>query len=98
MLNMILWDTKPEKDLNYKDAHNWAVSVHPETNSHIASKVESALLYANLKDQFETDNWYWTSTQYSTACVYGQLFFNGYQTHSDILSERRVRAVSRLPL
>jgi hypothetical protein len=96
--HLILWNIKPEKDLNYKDAHNWAVAVDPATNSHIANKVESALLYANLKDQFETDNWYWTSTQSSADYVYGQDFTSGGQHDSHIRNERRVRAVSRLPL
>ena len=96
--HLILWNAKPKNDLNYKDGANWAKDIHPETNSHIASKVESALLYANLRDEFDHDQWYFTSTQSSTGYVYGQDFTFGSQGGSSLSSERRVRAVSRLPL
>lgn len=63
---------------------------------YIPSRAEAALLYAIAAAEFETDNWYLTSTQYSEIYAWTQLFSNGYQGGNRKSSERRCRFVRRL--
>lgn len=41
---------------------------------------EAAQLYANAKDEHETDDWYWTSEPLGASYAWVQLFSNGYQS------------------
>jgi hypothetical protein len=56
------------------------------------------LLAANLKDHFNQDDWYWTSTQYSSISAWVQDFSNGYQSYYSKSSTARAVAVRRLVL
>ncbi len=62
------------------------------------TRFESALLYAHVRDHFDTSKWHWTSTQYSEDYAWGQNFTNGNQYGYDKKFEGRVRLVRRLPL
>ena len=72
-----------------------ALQIDGHTDYHLPSQAEMHLLAANLEDQFEQDDWYWTSTQYSSSNAWCQTFSYGYQY--DILKdvEARARAVRR---
>ena len=65
---------------------------------YLASRFESALLYAMLRDQIELGDWYWTSTQGSAGYAWMQYFYNGNQTSLNKYDSGRARAVRRLNL
>ena len=44
---------------------------------------ELKTLYANGCDQFDTDRWYWSSTQFSRLNAFYQSFYDGYTTYDD---------------
>ncbi|ETF00696.1 hypothetical protein W822_20165 [Advenella kashmirensis W13003] len=67
------------------------------TDFYLPSKRESALLYANLPDQFES-GWHWTSTQVSAYSAAIQNFLNGSQSNYVKDDEFRVRVVRRLTI
>src|SRR3972149_5892992 len=50
---------EPDKDVTWGEAIAWAKGVGGE----LPTRRESALLYANARDQIDTDPWYWTATQ-----------------------------------
>jgi hypothetical protein len=91
---LVLLDDKPTGELNWKDALAWAKAL----NAEVPTRVESAMLFANLPDAFEKD-WHWTSEQHSDAdYAWVQGFDYGYQSPNRKSYEGRVRAVRRLPL
>jgi hypothetical protein len=59
---------------------------------------EVRLLYINSPDSFDTDGWYWTSTQHAADPDYAwvQDFSFGYQGDDRKSSEYRARAVRRI--
>ena len=63
---------------------------------YIPSRAESALLYAVAPDEFKTDSYYMTSTQYSEYGAWMQYFAYGHQYDYLKFNERRVRFVRRL--
>lgn len=65
---------------------------------YLPSRGESALMYASLPDQFKTDSYYWTSTQFSANSGFDQFFYYGAQHYFNKKSEARARAVRRLVL
>ena len=75
-----------------------ALQIDGHADYHLPSQAEAHLLAANLKDQFEQDDWYWTSTQYSALSAWAQDFGNGYQDISTKVTTGRARAVRRLIL
>ena len=97
--HLILHVTEAPSKLNLADAQKWAegIEVEGHTDFHVATNVESALLYANLKDLFDPAGWYWTSTQYAGNEGYAwlQYFGYGYQNGLDKSYAGRVRAVRR---
>ena len=62
---------------------------------YLPSRFESALLYAQLRDQIEFGDWYWTSTQDSAGDAWVQYFYYGYYGKNNT---GRARAVRRLSL
>ena len=82
-------------DLNWEAAKAWAASVGGE----LPNRREQALLYANLKDQFQSA-WYWSSEQHASYSdfAWSQDFYYGGQGSYDKSSELRARAVRRLIL
>jgi hypothetical protein len=65
----------------------------------LPTRREQALLFANLKDQFE-DRYYWSSEQHASYDDYAwvQVFDYGYQGNTSKSAELRARAVRRLTI
>lgn len=95
--HLILAAEAPKKDLAWQAALDLAKTIAADGHSDfsVPTRWESALLYANLQDQFETDCWHWTSTQYSESSAWGQYFTCGSQGCSGKAYERRCRFVRR---
>jgi hypothetical protein len=83
------------EDVTWDQAKEFAAAAGGE----LPTRNEQALLFANLKDQFEED-WYWSGTQHASSPSYAwyQTFGNGYQDLSLKSYEGRARAVRRLPI
>jgi hypothetical protein len=75
--------------------HAKTIAVDGHSDFTVPTRFESALLYANLQDQFDTDYWYWTSTQYSESYAWYQSFGSGFQNYLVKDYERRCRFVRR---
>ncbi len=84
-----------EENLNWEDAKKWAAKHGGE----LPSRNEQALLFANLKSQFQP-TWYWSSQQHETESSWAwcQYFDDGTPTRYHKLGEFRARAVRRLPI
>ncbi len=91
--HLVLLAEKPEADLPWKQAIKWAGGLG--NGSRLPTRWESALLYANLREQFDTDAWYWTSTQCSASRAWFQYFYYGTQLDDSKSVEARARAVRR---
>ena len=81
-------------DATWQDAMDWAKSIGGD----LPNRVEQALLFATLKDQFQKD-WYWSNTLHASGAssAWIQSFSGGDQSISHILGQCRARAVRRLP-
>jgi hypothetical protein len=97
---LILFTEITETERNWKDSLDASKEITADGHQdfHVPTKEESALLYANLKDKFDADTWYWTSTQYSDSHAWIQYFDNGHQNDTSKSSERRCCFVRRLVL
>lgn len=82
---------KADKAMTWEEATKWAASFGD--GSRLPTKREAALLYANLKDDFETSDWHWTSTPYSASIAWLQFFNYGNQTITSQSSLCLCRAV-----
>ena len=81
------------EDVTWEAAGAFAASVDGE----LPTRAEQALLFANLKDQFEP-RWYWSCEQAGPSYAWGQLFDLGDQYFDYRSYEGRARAVRRLPI
>ena len=79
----------------WKGAVAWA----KKQGGELPTRREQSLLFANLKDSFESA-WYWSSEQSASDAesAWGQYFFNGLQDYTLKSVELRARAVRRLTL
>lgn len=91
--HLVLLDVTPDEELTWSDAVKWAKGWGD--GARLPTRFESALLYANLRDEIDTDGWYWTGTQYSGSFAFFQFFDYGNQCHYVKSSEGRARAVRR---
>ena len=93
--HLILMAAKPTDDLNFEAAGTWAKQV----GGSLPSRREQALLYANLKDQFD-EAWYWSSEPHAADADYAwyQDFYDGNQNSNGKAAELRARAVRRLTI
>jgi hypothetical protein len=93
--HLILAADKPESDLAWQPALDWAKTVTADGHTDFAlpTRFQSAVLYGNLRDQFETSGWYWTSTEFSERHAWIQYFNYGGQNTTGKSSEARARAV-----
>jgi hypothetical protein len=74
-----------------------AVEYAKDQGGVLPTRAEQALLYANLKAQFQPA-WYWSSEEYDGgSCAWGQGFDDGYQIGIRKSYEGRARAVRRFP-
>lgn len=79
------------EELTWAEATAWA----EEHGGHLPTRQEQALLFANLKREFE-GAWYWSGEKSSSGSAWGQYFTYGYQNYYDLNDRLRVRAVRRL--
>lgn len=79
------------EELTWAEATAWA----EERGGHLPTRQEQALLFANLKREFE-GAWYWSGEKSSSGSAWSQGFDYGYQSLSTLDSRLRVRAVRRL--
>ncbi len=79
----------------WKAAGEWA----KEQGGDLPTRSEQALLYAHLKDSFESD-WYWSSEPAASDASYAWLqhFYDGRQDCSHTSGSYRARAVRRVPI
>lgn len=72
---------------------------HSVAGGELPTRREQALLYANLKEQFE-GAWYWSSEQHASYsdCAWSQNSLNGYQGGNGESSKLRARVVRRLKI
>jgi hypothetical protein len=92
MHHLVLLAAKPEEDLSWQAAMNWAKSVGGE----LPTRQEQALLFANCKAQFEA-RWHWSSETHEKDASYawGCYFYYGSQGSIHKSYEGCARAVRR---
>lgn len=68
------------------------------TDWSLPDRSEARLLYINSPSGFNTDKWYWTSTQGAAydGCAWMQVFVNGFQLDFRKSYSGRARAVRRV--
>jgi hypothetical protein len=91
--HLVLLDALPDPDLDWAAAVAWAEGL--ADGARLPTRFESALLYANLRDQLDTSRWHWTGTQYSADNAWFQGFDYGYQHFNGKSFKARARAVRR---
>lgn len=98
--HLILCKEAPDTDFKWQYAldHAKTIAVDGHTDFSVPTRFESALLYANLQDQFDADYWHWTSTQCFEGDAWIQDFGNGSQYYYNKDYERRCRFVRRVVL
>ena len=79
-------------DASWDKQMEWAASIGGD----LPDRVEQALLYKHLPDQFKKE-WYWSNTQHASDsdCAWCQIFYFGYQSNNRKSTELRARAVRR---
>lgn len=92
--HLILLPAKPTGRLDWKEAMAWAEDV----DGALPSRFEAALLYANLRDEFDQSAYHWTSTQFSGDYAWIQYFGCGNQDYDGKSGEFLARAVRRLTI
>lgn len=82
-------------DASWQAQMDWA----KEQGADLPNRVETALLFNQVKDQFKPE-WYWTNEQHASLSSYAwcQDFSDGYQGYSHKYDELRARAVRRLDI
>jgi hypothetical protein len=91
--HLVLLNERPEKLMDWPDA--MALAEQRTDGARLPTRFESALLYAHLRDQFDTSEWHWTGTQYSAGSAWDQFFYYGTQHDNGKTVEARVRLVRR---
>ena len=81
------------EEATWNKAMEWAAGIGGD----LPDRVEQALLFACMKDEFKP-NWYWSNTQHASVShnAWHQYFLNGYQGSILKSAEGRARAVRRL--
>ncbi len=81
-------------------AAEWAVKYTKDGHSdfYLPAQREQNLCFATIPDRFETDDWYWSSTQYSADSAWIQDFGDGGQDYALKGSTGRARAVRRIEI
>jgi len=90
---LILLADKPSRRLDWPAAMAWAESLQAT----LPTRPEGALLFANLRDQFE-GGWHWLGEQCSAGDAWSQSFHDGYQGSTSKSFQARARAFRRFPL
>jgi len=74
---LILLPDRPKAKLTWADAKAWAEGLGD--GARLPTRFESALLYAHLRDQMNTDDYHWTNTPNSDGLAWVLYFDSGYQ-------------------
>lgn len=84
-----------DESLTWANTKDWA----KKTGGELPTRREQALLYANLKEQFQS-SWYWSSEIHASDSDYAwsQDFDHGGQSYNDVNGKLRVRAVRRIAI
>jgi hypothetical protein len=90
---LVVLDAKPASSLTWRKAINWAKGLDAE----LPNRVESALLFANVPENFEK-RWHWTSEQFSAGSAWVQYVTYGSQDYSVKSLECLARAVRRFTI
>ena len=82
-------------DATWGEQMAWAKQIGGD----LPDRIEQALLYKHLPDQFQKD-WYWSNTQHASDSVYAwfQRFNNGTQSYRSKDIKLRARAVRRVAI
>ena len=92
---VVLLADKPERLLAWKKAKAWAEGL----DATLPTRPVAALLYANAKDQFETDpSWHWTCEEEDGSYAWNLYFDFGNQFNYHERYEGRARAVRLIQL
>ena len=86
-------------DITWEKAMEWASKQGGDSVASLPTRREQALLYANLKEEFE-ERAYWSCEAHESESGWAwyQFFSDGYQSFSSRLSALRARAVRRVPI
>ena len=86
-------------DIAWDKAMEWAGKQGGEYVASLPTRREQALLYANLKEEFE-ERAYWSCEAHESESGWAwyQFFYDGYQGTGNRGNELRARAVRRLPI
>lgn len=80
--HIVLLPDRPAGKLAWADAVAWGESLGD--GAHVPPRTEAALLYANLRDHLNRDDWHWTSTPYAgddgSSCAWYCHFHDGSQS------------------
>ena len=98
--HLVLAMTKPQQKFTWEAAKAFAQRVTVEGHLHftLPNRTESALLFANLRDKFDTNYWCWTGTEHSAGRAFGQSFYSGTQYDYTVTTEAPARLVRRIAL
>ncbi|MFZ2327130.1 MAG: DUF1566 domain-containing protein [Rhodoferax sp.] len=75
-----------------------AITIDGHSDYYLPALGELNSAAANVPELFNTDGWYWTSTQYSRNYAFVQYFEYGHSYWHGKDYEHRVRAFRRIPL
>ena len=75
-----------------------ALNLHGHQDWYLPAMAELQALHANCPELFNTEGWYWSSTQHSRGNAWVQGFEYGLSITIDKLDEFRARPVRRIPL
>ena len=95
--HLVLLADKSASALKWAAAKTWAEGLGD--GARLPTRFESALLFANARDQFEPE-WHWTGTDYEGDGSYAwfHYFGHGNQNNNHKSYEGRARAVRRFPV
>ena len=79
-------------------AYAQTITVEGHHDFTLPSRFQSALLYANLRDKFNTNYWYWTGDGHSAGRAFGKSFYSGTQYDYTVTTEAPARFVRRVAL
>ena len=85
---------EPDKDVNWKEALDWAKSVGGE----LPTRREQAQLFSNRRNGQYQSRWYWSCEAHADEPTWAwyQGFYDGHQYGSHEASHGRARAVRRV--
>lgn len=90
---VVLLADKADKRLTWKQAMAWAKKLKAE----LPARPASALLFANLKAEFEP-SWHWTCEEFDSSNAWIQGFDDGFQDDVSKSFEAHARAVRLIQL